>query len=397
MIIFRYLAREVLLTMVAVSGVLLLVIMSGRFVKYLADAAAGKLSADVLFSIMAYRLPGFLELVLPLGFFIAILLAYGRLYMDHEMTVLSACGMSRRRLLAYTLVPALLVAALVGSLSLWLSPYGVQRSEAIFDAQEKRSEIDSLSPATFQASAGGQSITYAESLSEDRQHMYKVFMAEMGRVAEDEELEISDDEVGGLALIVAESGQQVVDPVSGQRYLQLNQGYRYEGQPGRNDYRIIQFDTYAQLLVSKTSGKRPPEADSKTTLELLRVAPPEGEVAWRWKLYREDLAALQWRFSLPVLVLVVALMAVPLSHTNPRQGRYMKMIPAILLYVVYLVSLSAARGAIEDGKLPVSVGLWLVHAGFLIIAIGLLGWGYWRQWLRQQLGSQPTEVGGERA
>ncbi len=382
--------------MVAVSGVLLLVIMSGRFVKYLADAAAGKLSADVLFSIMAYRLPGFLELVLPLGFFIAILLAYGRLYMDHEMTVLSACGMSRRRLLAYTLVPALLVAALVGSLSLWLSPYGVQRSEAIFDAQEKRSEIDSLSPATFQASAGGQSITYAESLSEDRQHMYKVFMAEMGQLAE-EELAVSDDETGGLALIVAESGQQVVDPVSGQRYLQLNQGYRYEGQPGRSDYRIIQFDSYAQLLVSKTSGKRPPEADTKTTLALLSVAPPGDEVAWRWKLYREDLAALQWRFSLPVLVLVVALMAVPLSHTNPRQGRYMKMIPAILLYVSYLVSLSAARGAIEDGKLPASVGLWLVHAGFLVIAIGLLGWGYWRQWLRQQFGSQSAEVGGERA
>ena len=114
MIVFRYLSREVLTTLAAVSGVLLLIIMSGRFIKYLAQAAAGQLDPGVLFTIMAYRLPGFVVLILPLGMFLGILLAYGRMYLDSEMAVLSATGISDRRILGYTQGPALLVALLKG-------------------------------------------------------------------------------------------------------------------------------------------------------------------------------------------------------------------------------------------------------------------------------------------
>ena len=110
MIVFRYLSREVLLTSSAVSAVLLVIIMSGRFIKYLAQAAQGILDPGVLLLIMGYRIPGFLQLILPLGLFLGILLAYGRLYLDSEMTVLTATGMSEQRLLAYTLTPALLIA-----------------------------------------------------------------------------------------------------------------------------------------------------------------------------------------------------------------------------------------------------------------------------------------------
>ncbi|MEH6813731.1 MAG: LptF/LptG family permease, partial [Motiliproteus sp.] len=86
MIVFRYLLKEVLLTMLAVTGVVLIIIMSGRFISYLQDAAAGEITADVLFQLIGYRIPGFLELILPLGLFLGILLAYGRLYLDNEMT-----------------------------------------------------------------------------------------------------------------------------------------------------------------------------------------------------------------------------------------------------------------------------------------------------------------------
>ena len=107
MIVFRYLSREVLLTFSAVSAVLLVIIMSGRFIKYLAQAAQGVLDPSVLLMIMAYRIPGFLQLILPLGLFLGVLLAYGRLYLESEMTVLTATGMSEQRLLSYTLAPAL--------------------------------------------------------------------------------------------------------------------------------------------------------------------------------------------------------------------------------------------------------------------------------------------------
>ena len=99
-------------------------------------------------------------------------------------------------------------------------------------------------------------------------------------------------------------------------------------------------------------------------------------------LASEDLkyqATLQWRLSMPLLVLVVAILAVPLSKTNPRQGRYMKMIPAILLYFIYLASLTFAKSAVEDGRLPVAIGIWWVHGIFLLFAAYLYGHGRWTQ------------------
>lgn len=355
MIIFRYLAREVLVSMVAISGVLLLIIMSGRFVKYLAEAAAGKLAPDVLLAIMGYRLPGFLELVLPLGLFIAILMAYGRLYMDSEMTVLSACGMSPRRLLGYTLLPALFVAFVVGMLSLVISPAGVRNAELILTEQKKRSEFDHLKPTRFMPSEGGSGVTYAESLSDNRQEMQTVFMAEMGDAKEGEQAK--------LDVMLAKRGEQIVDEATGQRYLKLYDGYRYSGRPGEADYQIIEFGTYRQLLEQPRGlNRRNVKADSLTTAELMETDS------------LENTAALQWRFSLPLLVVIVTLLAVPLSRTNPRQGRYVQMIPAILLYIIYLVSLNAARGALEDGDLSPVPGIWPVHGLFLAIAVLLLFW-----------------------
>jgi len=132
-IIFRYFARNVLASTVAVCAVLMLVIVSSRFVKYLADAASGKLDPSVLFAIIGYRLPGFLELVLPLAFFLSILLAYGQLYVDSEMTVLQSCGMGENTFVRYTLVFALLIAGIVAWLSLAVSPAGLAKAEELFN------------------------------------------------------------------------------------------------------------------------------------------------------------------------------------------------------------------------------------------------------------------------
>src|SRR5690606_9754309 len=136
--------------------------MSGRFIKYLAQAAQGLLDPGVLLMIMAFRIPGFLELILPLGLFLGILLAYGRLYLDSEMTVLAATGMSQQRLTLYTLFPAALVALLVAWLSLGLAPKGVAEVARIFNAQDSMTEFDTLVPGRFQSMKNGSRVTYTE-------------------------------------------------------------------------------------------------------------------------------------------------------------------------------------------------------------------------------------------
>lgn len=169
MIIFRYLSREILTSTFAICIVLLLVLISGRFVKYLGNALAGNLDPGVIFAVIGYRIPGFLELTIPLGFFLAILLVFGRLHVENEMSVLRSSGISERRLISYVLSIALILSALVGWLSLSVSPGGAAKAEMILKAQEEMTELDKVKPKRFYRLSGNKGVTYAESISEDRE------------------------------------------------------------------------------------------------------------------------------------------------------------------------------------------------------------------------------------
>jgi lipopolysaccharide export system permease protein len=353
LIVFRYLSREVLVTLSAVSAVLLVIIMSGRFIKYLAQAASGALDPGVLFLIMGFRLPGFLQLILPLGLFLGILLAYGRLYLESEMTVLAATGMSQQRLLWMTLAPAALVSLLVAWLSFSLAPQGATQFQLLINKQDAMTEFDTLVPGRFQLLRDGSRVTYTETMTDDRINLGGVFISEK---------KLDEKKDHGITVLVGEKGRQEIKP-DGNRYLILENGYRYDGNPGQADYRVIKDDTYGALLPKPEISDEITDRDAIPTSELL-----SGEDTARNK------AELQWRVSLPILVFIVTLMAVPLARVNPRQGRFLKLLPAILLYMAYLTILIAARGALEKGKIPMVLGLWWVHAIFLSIGLGLLYW-----------------------
>lgn len=355
MIVFRYLSREVLLTFSAVSTVLLVIIMSGRFIKYLAQAAQGMLDPGVLLLIMGYRIPGFLQLILPLGLFLAILLAYGRLYLDSEMTVLSATGMSEQRLLAYTLAPAVLVALLCAWLSFVLTPQGVQSVAQILNDQDALTEFDTLVPGRFQSMRDGSRVTYTQELSDGRDELRNVF------ISEKRDLSKPSGEDEDITVLVAKTGRQEIQE-DGSRYLILYDGYRYDGTPGEADYRAIRYDTYGVLLPKPSVEVKVGERETMTTQQLLNSPQPRMK------------SELQWRLSSPLLVLIVTLIAVPLSRANPRQGRFLKLLPAILLYMAYLALLVAARSALDKGQIPIGLGLWPVHGLFLLIGLLLVYW-----------------------
>ncbi|MFA5494176.1 MAG: LPS export ABC transporter permease LptF [Porticoccaceae bacterium] len=361
MIIFRYFARNVLTNTFAVCAVLMLVIVSSRFVKYLADAAAGKLDPSVLFAIIGYRLPGFLELVLPLAFFLSILLAYGQLYVDSEMTVLQSCGIGESTFVRYTLVIALLIATIVAWLSLLMGPAGLAKAEELVNAQKQRGEIESLAAGRFYSLRAGKGVTYAESITTDGM-MHDVFLAQGNEGADGK----------GMVVVIADQGFSRQSEQTGERYLVLEDGLRVQGMPGRADFQLTRFEEYGQRLDSVKPWELRAESEAMSTSDLMLSDDPGHR------------ATVQWRFSLPLLVIVVALLAVPLSRTSPRQGKFVKILPAILLYVLYLLSLNGARGALEEGDIPPWVGMLWIHGIFLAIALALVAWNAgWRPFGRR--------------
>lgn len=365
MIVFRYLSRQVVLTLSAVTLVLLVITMSGRFVKYLTQAASGQLDPSVLFLIIGYRLPGFLEMILPLGLFLGILLVYGRLYLESEMTVLVATGMSQVRLLMMTLAPATLVALLSAWLSFSLAPQGVTQVSIILNQQDSLTEFDTLVPGRFQALADGTRVTYTQDLTDDRTELSGVFISEKRPLKKTDQKPTVEEKDNNISVLVAEKGRQETH-ADGYHYLILNNGYRYDGTPGQADYRVVHYDTYAVQL------PKPEISSDITSLDALPT-----HTLWATGDIRSR-AELQWRLSFPLVVFIVTLMAVPLSRVNPRHGRYLKLIPAILLYMTYLVMLIFARSALEKGRLPIGLGLWWVHGIFLMVGLGLLYWEPWQ-------------------
>lgn len=351
-ILFRYLVREILTTAIAVTLTLLVIVISSRLVAYLGNAASGDLPPSLVFSVIFFRLPGFLELIVPLAFFVSVLLALGRLYVDSEMTVISACGVGPVRLLAIVLAPTLAVAALVAGLSLWLSPSSTGHAQQLLHDAGNVTGLELLSAGRFRVINQGRGrVTYVDDIDKKSGEMMGVFAAD--RYTE-------NDGSSRQVLVLAERGHSQVDPETGERYLVLQHGTRYLGQPGELEFQVMDFETMGQRLETPQSSPVYRKQDTLSTSELWRSRRPDSR------------ATLQWRFSLAILVMVSTLTAVAMSRTNNRRGRYGKLFPAFLLFMVYLVMLNAAREAIGKQQLPAAVGMWWVHGLFLLIGLGLM-------------------------
>ncbi|MCW4150110.1 MULTISPECIES: LPS export ABC transporter permease LptF [Halomonadaceae] len=359
MILFRYLTREVLVTMSAVAGILLLVIMGSRFIRYFSDAAEGDFPVNILGSLMVYHLPGFMELILPLSFFLGILLAYGQLYMNSEITVMVACGMSPKRLLKVTLLPASAVAIVVGVCSLWLTPAGALQTAAIIEEQESRLDVSVLAPGRFQEFGGGRT-AYISGFNDDGSEMQDVLVHEQRQPGDDAEHNY---------VTRAVSGYQETRMDTGSRFLVLNDGERYGVTPGQRNAERLTFERYTLRLGLSRDRQELDSLEYATTLALWQDDNDRAQAQW------------QWRAGLPLMVFILAIMAQPLSRVNPRQGRFAKLLPAVFLYVAYLSLLLAAVDAVGSGAWSTSVGIWPVHGLFLALGL-LLIWHSQRKGMR---------------
>jgi|TARA_B110000211_G_scaffold220392_1_gene266983 lipopolysaccharide export system permease protein len=326
----------------AVTLVLMLIMMSGRLINQLASAAAGEVSLEVVFFTLLLRMPSFLEMILPMALFISILLAYGRMYSENEMTVLTATGFSERRLLGYTLIPGIVVMLVVGTFSLYLSPLGAQKMEALYQKQSEMTEFELLVPGRFQSTEKGSRVTYTESLSSDKTVMNNVFIAD------------------GNTLMLAENGSQYISPETGSRFLELHGGKRFDVTPGSLEFQVLEFERYGVKIAEETEDRRKTKKDAIPTVELI------GSDNAKYQ------AQLQWRISLIIMVPILVLIAFPLSKVNPRQGRFARMFPAIILFMVYISVLIAMRGMVEKQKLSADFGIWSLHIIYFLIALSLL-------------------------
>ncbi len=346
--ILRYLTKDILTHTLAVSFVLFLVVFAGRFIRYLAEAAVGSLTGDVLLPIMLFKLPGFLEMILPLGLFIGILLSLGRLYSDSEMVVLKACGVGPGRLALYVLLPASLIMLVVAVLALYVAPEGSARAQVLLDNPRSAEGLHMLNEGRFRKQRRGSYVTYAERI-DDNGLMHHIFVYERSGGRGD----------GAHVATFAREGEIVLDEKSGRRYLELRGGGRYRGSPGRLELEEVTFELYGELIPeSSNSLRRSSKVEAVPTATLMTSDDPKLQ------------GALWWRLSLPLMIPAAALIALALSRTDARRGRYAKVGPAMLVLLLYFLGLTQGRAVIESGSGPEL--MVAVHGAMALLAVLLL-------------------------
>jgi lipopolysaccharide export system permease protein len=349
MIIRRYILREVTLNFFGVALLLSVMFLSSTFVRLLTETLEGDYPAKILFTLFALKGVGNLVFIFPLAFFLGTMLALGRLYKDSEMVVLTACGVRPVQILKSVAIPAVVIALLVGYLALFFAPWAEDKSSQIMDEAGARTEIEGIVPGRFNQFDDTGPVVYVEGYDQKNKELTGVF--------------VQFKDKGRALQLTAEKAYEQTDKRSGARYIVLLDGYRYEGRPGQRDYRIIKFREHGIRIQERAviASSRPRYAINTGTL--LKSGEPG------------DMAELQWRLAMPISTILLGLLAVPLSKTSPRRGRFGGLFLGIMIYVVYNNLLTMMRSSLGGGEVPAIVGLWWVHALLLMLLVLI----YWSQ------------------
>lgn len=346
MILERYIHREILEKIGWIVGLLLLIVASNRFVEYLADAAAGKLPGDLILKMLMMKLLAMLPRLMPIAFFLAVMLALSRLARDKELTIVSGAGVSDAFQLRTITRFALPFAVLVAAASFYLAPWAERQLRELKDRAAIESDVTGIAAGQFKEFSNGDRVVYVEALSGDRQRMQNIFLQVRQR-----------NELGVLA---SGGAAYTVQPRSGSRYVLFENGRRYIGLPGELDYQITEYRHYAVLLETGDRSAAQDELEELPTAVLVRGNSP---------MYR---AELQWRVSFVVAAVLLPLLGVAMSRFGFNEHRYTPIFVAVFAYFIYSNLLGISKTLLKRDNIPGVVGLWWVHVLLLLTIIVIL-------------------------
>lgn len=344
MILRRYIQLEILQRFLWVAGLLFLIYSSDRFVGYLADAAAGKISSTLVFQMLGLKLVSVLPTLLPVTIFLAVILTYSRLVSDNEMVLMFSTGMSKLEQLKIVSLLIVPICIFIAGVAFFLAPWAEVKLQDLKTQAKQDADITGIAAGQFKEFSKGDRIVYVESLSEDKTVMENVF------------LQVRQH--GKLGVLTSDRAVFEFDQDSGNRYVKFEDGHRYVGVPGELDYKITEYKTYAILLEASESalnaGKR---LESIPTSVLLASD------------FAQHKAELQWRISSVISVLLLSILAVLLSQLPIGEKRYVLIFISMLVYFIYSNLLGVSKSLLKRDEISSLVGLWWVHALLIVVIL----------------------------
>ncbi len=342
-IFHRALVREFAGMGAPIFAILLGIVVLSQLIRLLGESVSGALAVDGILALLGFSALNYLPILLSISLFMSVLLTLTRSYRDSEMVVWFCSGIGLTRWIRPVLWYALPVVGVISLLSLVLSPWALSKAEEFKHRLDNRDDISAATPGAFRESKHDGRVYFIENLKVGENRVGNIFVQSVQH--------------GKIGIMVAKQGLQETAP-NGDRFLVLLNGTRYEGTPGQQDFSIVEFERYAMRIEAVEAKQGAAPMQSLSTLHLLR-----NRNSW-------NISELEWRLGLPLSALVLTLLAIPLSFVNPRAGRSLNLVMALVIYMFYNNMISVTNSWVGQGKIGPVMGLVGIHA--LMFALMLL-------------------------
>jgi lipopolysaccharide export system permease protein len=331
-LIERYVIAEVCRPLLAIVGILTFIFASYSSERYLAEAANGTLALGIVLDIVYYKVLIALEVLIPVALYVSVVLSLGRLYHDTEMTAIAASGISPLRLYKAVLLIALPVAVMVAALSLYGRPWAYGNAYTLEQQSKTDLDVNHLQAERFNVNEDNGRMILAQRIDPLSGELKDVLIYDAG------------DQRSHLfrAQQAVVSDPNPEDPVL---KLQAGTAYSLERQ-GTQDQAMLFKDMTLHLAPVEQTADFKRKAASSEVLAASTALPDQAE--------------LQWRQSRGISTLLLALLAIPLSRTAPRKGRFAKMLPVTVVFALIFYAGDICKSMVANGSLPLIPGLWLI-------------------------------------
>ena len=332
-ILSKSLNMEVLKSSLSILLIFFLLVVGSRVVGYFEQAAEGYIDPGIIMSVVALRFPDFITLLIPLSFFLGILITVSRLYAEREIYGFFSIGLAPIDLVRFLAPQAIIYFLITLILSLYVAPYTKALSQEMLSIDSFEEQIEALQSKKLFSLKDGSGFIYVEDAEETSLKGVKLFQPN----GDNSFLVLADE------LIVKENGND----------LDLNflDGSLYKGIFSNSSQLVSTFGEFKLSLdgdVNQISG-----------VSLSKIFDYSST---------SDSASLQWSISIPFTIIVLLFMGVYMGAVKPRQGRFSVILPGMLVYVTYLSLLIYGRESIADNPSS-GIGLWWVHLLFCVFLV----------------------------
>ena len=351
MIIRRYLVKETLKTQGAILFILLLIFFSQKLIRILSSAIEGNIPRDLIMPLLVLGVSNMADLILPLSLFLGVLVTFGRLYSDSEMVAMHACGVKKNLNYQVVFFLCILTCALTTINCIWFGPWSSLKQDQLVENAKINPSLAGLLAGQFQQTPDGNSVIYISNV--DKNNLENVFIAK-----------INPKDNQRPSIIIANKGKTGND-AQGNQIITLDDANRYEGTAQLKDFRITNFHNYMGIIKPKELDSNNDEINDVQQLSLTDL--------YETKTIKSE-AEFYWRLTLIISVPLMAFLVIPLSVSNPRQGRLAQILPALLLYLVYFLLASSIKANAGKGRLDPALWFYIINLGYFVLAIILNCW-----------------------